>query len=410
MDNNPETKETKETKETDETKETTDQATSEGTRAPAAATEKNTDEKVDVAGGKTSGQADKTPGRGWRWLTLLLLVLILVGLALGAWYGFTFYQQYERASQQNAEVVARVEALDELVALERTERGNRDSELNSDIVEVRRALEAQAEAIADLSALDREEWLVAELEYLVRLANQRLLTEDRPQGALTLLVAADELLKSMDSADTLAVREVLAKDISALKLVQPVDREGIYSRLGALIPAMLALPAVPSVGLGELTDDPETGSKPPGDGTEAQTSEAVDVPWYERLWSNAKQTMSDFVRNHFHVRYRDIPIEPLISAEQEQWLRHDLAINLSNAQQALLRSEQGIYDASLAAVAGHLTRYFQGAEQAPVLLEEITLLQGESIVQTLPDISASREALRQLSAQKTSMTPAGGRP
>lgn len=106
--------------------------------------------------------------------------------------------------------------------------------------------------------------MVAELEYLVRLANQRLLTEDRPQGALTLLVAADQLLKSMDSADTLAVREVLAKDISALKLVQPVDREGIYSRLGALIPAMLALPAVPSVGLGELTDDPETGSKPPG--------------------------------------------------------------------------------------------------------------------------------------------------
>ncbi len=359
----------------------------------------------------TTGQANKSVGRGWRWLTILLLILMLVGLVLIGGYGFKFYQQYKQAGQENARAVARVEALDERITLERAERVQRDSELKADIAVARRTLEAQAEAIASLSALDREQWMLAELEYLVRLASQRLVTEDRPQGALTLLAAADELLRTMESVDTLAVREVLAKDISALKLVQLVDREGIYSRLGALIPAMLALPAVPSTGLLELSEAAQSDKQSEANASaSAQSGEQANMAWHERLWSNAKKTLSGFVRNHFHVRYRDIPVQPLISAEQEQWLRHDLAINLSNAQQALLRGEQGIYDASLAVVAEHLTQYFQGAAQASSLLEEVTLLQRENIVQVLPDISASREALKKLSAKRPRGALTGGRP
>lgn len=394
-----------------ETEEAADQAAGQATTAPAvdASNKDNAANggELNDTGNTATVPGNKSAGRGWRWLTLLLLVLILVGLAAGGWHGYQFQQRLQQAGLKNAEALTRMEALDEQLALERAERVKLEGQLLADISDTREALQAQAREIASLSALDREQWLLAELEYLVRLANQRLLTENRPQGALALLIAADELLGSLDSVETLAVREVLAKDISALKMEKVVDREGIYARLGALSSAMLALPAVPSTSLRELTGG-ESVVKPATD--ERRAGEEANMAWYEHLWNNAKETLSGFVRNHFHVRYRDIPVEPLVSGQQEQWLRHDLAINLSNAQQALLRGEQGIYDTSLAVVAGHLRQYFKGAARTPTLLEEITSLQRESVVQSLPDITASSEALKQLRARKTAAAPTGRHP
>lgn len=394
-----------------ETKEAADQAARQAVTAPEvdASVKGNGGPDLLHTSSKASAEDNKSTGRGWRWLTLVLLVLILVGLVVGGWYGYQFQERFEQAGLNNAEARTRLEALDEQLTLERTERVKLQGQLLAEISDTREALEIQAREIANLTALDREEWVLAELEYLVRLANQRLLTESRPQGALALLTAADELLRSLNSVDTLAVREIVAKDINALKMVKVVDREGIYARLGALVPAMLALPAIPSASLSELAQGESVGNSA-ADQSQSRVGEESNMAWYERVWSNAKDTLSGFVRNHFHVRYRDIPIEPLVSGPQERWLRHDLVINLSNAQQALIRGEQAIYDTSLAVVAGHLSQYFRGAAQSPTLLEEVNSLRSESIVQSLPDITASRDALQQLSARKTAEAPAGARP
>ena len=103
-----------------------------------------------------------------------------------------------------------------------------------------------------------------------------------------------------------------------------------------------------------------------------------------------------------------MPVEPLISADQEQWLRHDMAINISTAQQALLRDEQQIYQASLTTIGHHLQRYFQGSHEVLAVMAEVEALRKVNIKQDLPDISSSIEALRQLQASPSRGADVGG--
>ena len=135
-----------------------------------------------------------------------------------------------------------------------------------------------------------------------------------------------------------------------------------------------------------------------GDQPEPTSTSPATGSWYYRLWLNAKKALVSFSENHFHVRYRDMPIEPLISSEQEQWLRHDMAINVATAQQALMRDVLEIYQASLATIDGHLKDYFMGSPKALTLATEVEALSEMDIRQELPDIRSSVEALKRLQA------------
>lgn len=345
-------------------------------------------------------------------------VLLVLVSAVG-WYGFQLYQSVDTASQYDEQQAAQVASINERLTAEKAARRAKEAEFAAQIEDANRALSAQAKIIAELSSLDRDQWVYAELEYLIRLAHQRLLTERRPQGALALLEAADKLLASLDDAAALSIRGVLARDITALRLVETVDREGIYSRLGALTPAVLRLTALPSEGLSELAaESGGAGVKDANENLENARDEtgepstmggiAPTATWYDQLWSNAKSALSRFGRDHFHIRYREMPIEPLISVDQEQWLRHHMVINISTAQQALLRDEQQIYEASLSTIAHHLQRYFQGSHEASTLMAEVEALRTINIKQDLPDISTSIEAFRQLQSTSLGNTDAGG--
>ena len=348
---------------------------------------------------------EKAVGRGWRWLALLLILLLLTMVAGVGWFGFQLYQDIENASELGGQQTTRINSITQQIETEAITRFENQEELAAQISAFELGLNTQARSIAELTTLDRDQWLIAELEYLVRLANQRLLTERRPQGALILLELADKLLHSLDAVGALGVRSVLARDITALRLVELVDREGIYSRLGALTPVVLSLTALPSAGLAEFGAEPG-GQTDNVDATSYKEgaykvsidegNAAIVTSWHLRLWSNTKAAVSRLLQNHFHVRYRELPVEPLVSNEQEEWLRHDMAINISNAQQALLREEQQIYKASLMAVENHLQNYFEGSHDTQRLMVEVGILRDFNIKQALPDISASIHALRQL--------------
>ncbi len=335
---------------------------------------------------------EKAVGRGWRWLALLMILLLMVVIGAVSWFGFQLYQGVEQAQKNSQEQARQIAAATEQFETDKSTVLKNGAAVEAQLVDIKNTLESQARSLAELSTLDRNQWLIAELEYLVRLANQRLLTERRPQGALALLEAADKLLGSMDNVGALTARSVLANDIAALRLVEVMDREGVYTRLGALMPAVLSLAALPSQDLSELLDD--GGAKPDRDdainSNSAVTTEPTETrTWYSQLWLNAKAALGRFSRDHFHVRYRDMRTEALISTEQEQWLRHNMANNITSAQLALIREEQEIYTASLASVEDQLQSYFKGSFQAQKLIAEIEALKNLNIKQDLPDISAS---------------------
>ena len=69
---------------------------------------------------------------------------------------------------------------------------------------------------------------------MLRIANHRVLMEQDANGALTLLLAADQILAELDDFALHAVRARLADEVIALRSVPRDDLQGIYLRVEAM--------------------------------------------------------------------------------------------------------------------------------------------------------------------------------
>lgn len=246
------------------------------------------------------------------------------------------------------------------------------------------ALNGQAGRIKQLSSVTRTDWMLAEAEYLVRLGNQRLVTERNNKNALALLLSADEIIKDIDAVDLLPVRKALAEDIVALRSVDNIDREGLNLRLEALSKQV--------ANLSLLAPAPEMKDSPLISDVDET---AIEQPsWQERLSVGALQVWNA-TKDLIRVRRRNAPVDPILSEDEERLVRLRLDLILEQAQIALMRGNAGVYTSSLASAQGWVEKYFQMNDgQAANIVEQLGELAAQKVSQPLPDISSGLNALR----------------
>jgi len=105
------------------------------------------------------------------------------------------------------------------------------------------------------------------------------------------------------------------------------------------------------------------------------------------------------------IQQHDRPVEPLLSPEQGHYLRQNLQLLLEQAQLALLRQQQVIFDTSLARSAELTERYFDTNNSATqALLQALSELKTLRVEPTMPNISGS---LTQLQQHMSDMTRLG---
>ena len=107
-------------------------------------------------------------------------------------------------------------------------------QLDNQLQNIELRVNAQGKRLVELGSTTRSDWLLAEAEYLARLAQQRLQTERRVKSPLALLQSVDAILTQIDDPNLLQARSAVAADITSLRLTPDVDREGIYLELQAL--------------------------------------------------------------------------------------------------------------------------------------------------------------------------------
>ncbi|KDE41100.1 HemX like protein [Nitrincola lacisaponensis] len=231
--------------------------------------------------------------------------------------------------------------------------------------------------------ISEKDWLLAEAEYLLRLANQRILMEQSAAGALALLRAADEVLHKADDVALYQVREALAKDISALEAIPRVDTEGVFLRLSALNSQVVNLRMIPVTERHRLPDL-----------LEEITPEAVRETW----GAGAREALSGALgklEQLVIIQHRDEPVEPLLSPEQSYYLQQNLHLMLEQAQHALLQRRQGAYDASLTKAHQWIQDYFEAKDATTqALLQGIAELKQVNVAPEVPSVAASLEALQ----------------
>lgn len=351
---------------------------------------------------------------GGPWLAVLLL---MAGAAGG---GFWLWQEAQERDQLIRDLQVQLEGVraqfgglpdqvqDQLsrqLANARAQTERSEQALSQQLSAVQREQEqlsqqlaGQQQRLASLSTTTREDWLLAEAEYLLKIANQRVLIERTTSNAVALLRNADERLlqasQGIGDAELFAIRKALSRDLSALETVEPIDKEGVYLRLYALAERVDDLPRLQVEAFAELTDPAQTVDE-----------ERAESGWSKRFWRGLRDLAGSLDR---YVRIDDVeaPAKPLVDSYATRLAALNVRLLLEQAQLALMQEEPQVYRHSLEKAQTLLRDYYLASEQNTRLQAALAELAAVEVAPELPDISGSLTLLRDYLRQLHRVQPA----
>ncbi|MDO6748378.1 uroporphyrinogen-III C-methyltransferase [Gilvimarinus sp. 1_MG-2023] len=336
------------------------------------------------------------PSRTGSGLALLCLFLLIATAGVGGWYGWQLWLQVQNLEQQvdNRPVQDAHEPFDpaplerqlaelheRYLALENPAQEMQEEQAQRRaMAQLGRQLASLESRLAAISGTTRNDWKLAEAAFLLRMANQKVLLEHNSVEALAMTRAADAILQAQDDPGLFAVRQVLSDEVVQLQLADTVDKEGIYLRLQAAIDQVGALPVLQAYQR-QSSNIVQAGSAPQADDAWGKVKNSV---------ANAWRTLGSLIR----VTRHDVNVAPLMAPEQAYFLRQNLRLMLEQAQTALLRESQPVYQQSLQESIAWLQTYFELSDAARVMAEELTALSDMAVQVELPDVDRAQRLLR----------------
>ncbi|WP_455234947.1 uroporphyrinogen-III C-methyltransferase [Thiogranum longum] len=318
----------------------------------------------------------------------LVLALVALGIAIGlaATAYFTWHQVQQLASKQSgieASLDSKFEPLRSAVKeIDRTVQAERD-QTDRALERLGQDLQSMGHRVSVLAALlgrSEQGWSLAEVEYLLRIANQRLQLQRDVVTAGEALKAADERLRDLADPHFLSVREQIARDLESVQAVPELDVAGIAVTLGSSLEAIDQLP-VAGTRYEPVASDATTGQ---------ETTKTA------QNWRELPQVLSSSLSTLFQMREHDKPVGPMLPPEREYFLRENMRMQLSAARLALLRDDPVQFEMALGSALDWLKSYFdQDDERVKELFARLEELAAVNIRPEIPDISGSLRVLRQ---------------
>lgn len=347
-----------------------------------------------------TGRQAKSSRGGWLGL---LAILLCIALGVGGYYLWTLLQQTRQAlealhdsdSAESAELSTlrgrlnatqaegerlsqRLGQLDDIPA--------RFDNLTQENAQLRHDLGEMQARLSD----DPHKWALAEAEYLLRLANHRLILARDPVTAATALEAADQILMKMADPALQGVRQAIAGEIAALRTVALPDVPGLAARIGAIIPQLANLPVKAR----------ERGEQPPAQAQVAEVSgEAPAWKGYLlKVWEELKSLVV--------IRREDKAVAPLLPPQEQTYLQYNLMLKLEGARLALIQGDAQTWRQSLQDAHDWLHEFHD--PDAPAVRAVLTMIEeirNSEVSPPLPDISGSLRLLQQRQARPRTSTP-----
>lgn len=340
---------------------------------------------------KPSPKDTRKSGTGLLWFVVIFLLLIVAGM-IGAAYWYCTQQQ----SHSDSIIKGQQANTQQLEAL-RTERSHladsvrtlnaRNDALQQSVASLEEhssALAQQAEATQQqLNMMEGHrpaDWLIAEADYLVRMAGRKLWLEGDVRTAILLLVNADKRLKSLADPSVLPVRAKLAEDIQTLQQMNPVSQSSVALALTGMLAQIDKLPL-------------DTFEKPVDvDANSNELSESAD-DWKENL----AKVWHSIVDGFLTVKSLDGPVEPIMSLQAQFLIKEQLRLQLMHAQSAALNADAGLYQQSLLYAKTLLEEHFDVEKsQVTGFISALDNLVDTDISQPIPSELAAQKPLERL--------------
>jgi uroporphyrin-3 C-methyltransferase len=278
-------------------------------------------------------------------------------------------QQREVLAQQRLafeQAQAAFERQEQILGEENLRLQQREAELRAAVADVHRRVGRSG-----------THWIIAEAEYLLRIAAHRLILARDVQAARTALELADQRLRDTQDPGWSGVRAQIAREIAALAAFEAPDVSGLSARLAALVEQVpqlrVARPEAP------------IESPPPGV-TEASK---------ERTWDTLLDDIWAGFQNAVRIREHDQPIQAMLAPEQQFFLYENLRLRLGAARLGLARGDASLFRDNLQLAGDWLDDFFDlGDPVAQSMATALRDLQAVDLEPALPDVSQSLQMLK----------------
>lgn len=326
-------------------------------------------------------------GQGFLWAVVIINFLLL---AAGAGAGYWFWQQWHLQQQEQAQVIEQQKAaqtnqlranneLQSSLQQDNETLRNRLLQLSKELSDLEAQSLANTQSLADVSGRRPSDWLLAEADYLVRMAGRKLWLEKDIRTAILMMQSADSRLQDLSDPSLLPVRELIAADIQTLQQINPVSLSSVALALSGMLPQVNNLPLA-------LPEIPEIKSR------EDQTSESIGE-WranLDKLWVFFREELINY-------QPRTTAIKPMLT-QQQQWLaKEQLKLALLQAQSAVLSEQETLFKQSLQRAIGLIVDHFELADTSvEKFVDSLRNLEQTNIHRELPSQMQSARPLQEL--------------
>ena len=318
---------------------------------------------------------------------LLILVIIIVSFLVGAGgVGYFGWLQIEslKTAFANAESTTgdQVEGLAQGQEVARkslvSDVDQRMEQMNARLLDFNSTVDSLSSLVVEATQSDPDGLVIAEVDYLLQLANYRIGLERNRDAALLAISRAQSRLGSLDSGAYRPILDQIAEDKAALESVVTPD-------IGAVVDTLLALLArVDELGAGAEKIAPQGESPEP--------EERQDSGW-KAFMSAFGENLSQFVE----IQKADGAAAPTLIPDQEYFARENVRISLHNARASVVRRDVENFSLSLAEARFWLEGHFASSAPTPYMQGELERLGGLELNPILPNLDASLVLVRKLS-------------
>ncbi|MEB6381497.1 uroporphyrinogen-III C-methyltransferase [Leclercia adecarboxylata] len=338
----------------------------------------------------TTPQPETTEKKHGSNKTSLALSAIAIAIALAAGVGLYGMVKKQATNQTttNDELVTQVTALQKAQQSQKAEldgvikqQADRLAAATQKQDELVKQLDEMQQKVAAISGTDAKTWLLAQADFLVKLAGRKLWSDQDVTTAAALLKSADASLGDMNDPSLITARRALTADIASLSTVSQVDYDGIILKVNQLSNQIDNL---------RLADNNDDDSPMDSDSSELSSSLSEWRINLQKSWQN-------FMDSFITVRRRDETAVPLLAPNQDVYLRENLRSRLLVAAQAVPRHQEETYKQALDNVSTWVRAYYDTDDATTTaFLEDVDKLSQQNITMNVPDKLESQPILEKL--------------
>jgi uncharacterized protein HemX len=335
-----------------------------------------------------SKKAHRSRSGFWFGIIILLIVIGLAGVGFYLLQGLRDKQKdlggevKDQMSKQISDYQAQITAIRTQIDRVSDKVDSKDEHFSKAIEEInqlhkeqltstRKELTESIEKIQRQLGKTRGDWLIADAEYLLSVANERLQLIGDVHTTLEALEAADQRLKESGDTGVFKIREKIADEISLVKTVTVIDMVGIYVALQAqqdhVEQLTLLLPFAGKTAPDKITEPSDTTTK--------------------------EHSLLDIIG----VKYSEQSIDAILTPEEAKFIREQLRVKLEIVKISLVQHNGKLYQSALADAKAWLEKNFAKNDVSHHFAEELDKFSAIKIQSQFPDISLSLKMLRDIS-------------